>query len=147
MQLEVKNTSLKNWLASAQYPGNDDILSTLGELLKYYLACGNGFIIKMRSASGEWVGLERLLPTEVQLIENYDEFGFFKPDFLHYKNGEKRFFSSNDVIHFKNPTHKSTAWGVSCLPVAINIEILEQIKTFDFNNFKNGLLVDYFMIV
>ncbi len=46
MQIEVKNTSLKSWLASAQYPGNDDILSTLGELLKYYLACGNGFIIK-----------------------------------------------------------------------------------------------------
>jgi hypothetical protein len=147
MQLEVKNTSLKNWLASAQYPGNDDILSTLGELLKYYLACGNGFIIKMRTASGEWVGMERLLLTEVQLIENYDEFGFFKPDFLHVKNGTKRFFSCNDVIHFKNPTHKSNAWGLSCLPVAINIEILEQIKTFDFNNFKNGLLVDYFMIV
>jgi hypothetical protein len=31
--------------------------------------------------------------------------------------------------------------------VAVNIEILEQIKTFDFNKFKNGLLVDYFMIV
>lgn len=41
----------------------------------------------------------------------------------------------------------SNAWGVSCLPVTVNIEILEQIKTFDFNNFKNGLLVDYFMIV
>ena len=82
----------------------------------------------MRNASGELVGMERLLLTEVQLIENYDDFGFFKPDFLHYKNGKKRFFSSNDVIHFKNPTHRSNAWGVSCLPVAINIEILEQIK-------------------
>ncbi len=147
MQFEVKNSFLKSWLASAQYQGNDDILLTLGELLKYYLACGNGFVIKMRNASGEWVGLERLLPTEVQLIENYDSFGFFKPDFLHVKNGKKRFFSSDDVIHFKNPTHRSNAWGVSCLPVAVNIEILEQIKAFDFNNFKNGLLVDYFMIV
>lgn len=147
MQFEVKSSSLKNWFSNAQYPGNDDILVTLGELLKYFLACGNGFILKMRSPSGDWVGMERLLPTEVQLIENYDSFGFFKPDFLHVKNGMKRFFSGDDVIHFKNPTHKSNAWGVSCLPVAINIEILEQIKTFDYNNFKNGLLVDYFMIV
>ena len=128
MQFEVKNTSLKSWLTSAQYQGNDDILLTVEELLKYYLACGNGFVIKMRNASGQWVGLERLLPTEVQLIENYDSFGFFKPDFLHVKNGKKRFFSSDDVIHFKNPTHRSNAWGVSCLPVAVNIEILEQIK-------------------
>ena len=102
MQIEVKNSSLKSWFSDAQYPGNDDIISTLGELLKYYLACGNGFIIKMRSASGDWVGLERLLPTEVQLIENYDEFGFFKPDFLHVKNGTKRFFSCDDVIDRKS---------------------------------------------
>ncbi len=147
MQVEVKNSQLKKWFLDAEYPGNDDIILTLGELLKYFLSCGNGFIIKMRNSAGLWVGMERLLPTEVQLLENYDEFGFFKPDFLHVKNGKKKFFSGDDVIHFKNPTHRSNAWGVACLPVAINIEILEQIKTFDFNNFKNGLLVDYFMIV
>ncbi|KQC09679.1 MAG: hypothetical protein APR54_12550 [Candidatus Cloacimonas sp. SDB] len=147
MQVEVKNSSLKKWLLEAEYPGNEDITLSLNEFLKYFLACGNGFLLKMRNTSSQWVGLERLLPTETQIVENYDEFGFFKPDFIQVKNGKKKFFSGDDVIHLKNPTHKSNAWGLACLPVAINIDILEQIKTFDYNNFKNGLLVDYFMIV
>jgi len=50
-------------------------------LIKFYLASGNGFLIKMRNAQGEWMGLERRLPSEVQIVENYDEFGFFKPNF------------------------------------------------------------------
>ncbi len=147
MQVEVKNSSLKKWLLEAEYPGNDDITLSLNEFLKYFLACGNGFLLKMRNTSNQWVGLERLLPTETQIVESYDEFGFFKPDFIQVKNGKKKLFSGDDVIHLKNPTHKSNAWGLACLPVAINIEILEQIKTFDYNNFVNGLLVDYFMIV
>lgn len=147
MQVEGRNANLKKWLMEAEYPGNEDITLTLNEFLKYYLACGNGFLLKMRNSSGQWVGLERLLPTEVQIVENYDGFGFFKPDFIQVKNGKKKFFSGADVIHIKNSTNRSNAWGLACLPVAINIEILEQIKVFDYNNFKNGLLVDYFMIV
>ena len=147
MQVEVKNSSLKKWLLEAEYPGNDDITLSLNEFLKYFLACGNGFLLKMRNTSGQWVGLERLLPTEIQIVENYDEFGFFRPDFIQVKNGNKKLFSGEDVIHLKNPTYRSNAWGLACLPIAINMEILEQIKTFDYNNFVNGLLVDYFMIV
>jgi capsid portal protein len=44
-------------------------------------------------------------------------------------------------------THRSNDWGMACLPIAINIEILGEIKTFDYNNFKNGLMIDYFVIV
>ena len=147
MQAEFNNAKLKKWFMDAEYPGNDDITVILSEFLKFFLACGNGFLMKMRNTAKQWVGLERLLPTEVQIVESYDEFGFFKPDFIQVKNGKKKLFSGDDIIHFKNPTHKSNAWGLACLPVAINIEILEQVKTFDYNNFKNGLLVGYFMIV
>lgn len=147
MRVEVKNSSLKAWFKSAEFPGNEDPASVLAEFLRYYLTCGNGFLLKMRNAKGEWVGLERMLPTEVQIVENYDEFGFFKPDFIQVKNNKKKFFQGSDIIHFKKATHKSNAWGLACIPVAINIEILNEIKTFDYNNFKNGLLVDYFMIV
>ncbi|MCD4828219.1 MAG: hypothetical protein K8R90_02150, partial [Candidatus Cloacimonetes bacterium] len=147
MQAEFTNAQLKGWLQEAQFPGNEDVSSVLSEFLQYYLACGNGFLIKMRNATGAWVGLERLLPTEVQIVENHDGFGFFKPDFVQVKNGKKTLFAGTDVIHFKYPTYKSSAWGLACLPVAINIDILAEIKTFDYNNFKNGLLVDYFMIV
>jgi len=147
MRVEVKNSSLKAWFKTAEFPGNEDPASVLAEFLRYYLTCGNGFLLKMRNAKGEWVGLERMLPTEVQIVENYDEFGFFKPDFIQVKNNKKKFFPGSDIIHFKKATHKSNAWGLACIPVAINIEILNEIKTFDYNNFKNGLLVDYFMIV
>lgn len=147
MRVEVKNSGLKAWFKSAEFPGNEDPASVLAEFLRYYLTCGNGFLLKMRNAKGEWVGLERMLPTEVQIVENYDEFGFFKPDFIQVKNNKKKFFPGSDIIHFKKATHKSNAWGLACIPVAINIEILNEIKTFDYNNFKNGLLVDYFMIV
>jgi len=147
MRVEVKNSGLKAWFISAEFPGNEDPASVLAEFLRYYLTCGNGFLLKMRNAKGDWVGLERMLPTEVQIVENYDEFGFFKPDFIQVKNNKKKFFPGSDIIHFKKATHKSNAWGLACIPVAINIEILNEIKTFDYNNFKNGLLVDYFMIV
>lgn len=147
MRVEVKNSGLKTWFKSAEFPGNEDPASVLAEFLRYYLTCGNSFLLKMRNAKGEWVGLERMLPTEVQIVENYDEFGFFKPDFIQVKNNKKKFFPGSDIIHFKKATHKSNAWGLACIPVAINIEILNEIKTFDYNNFKNGLLVDYFMIV
>ncbi len=147
MQVEVANPNLKKWLLEAQYPGSEDVSSVLAEFLKYYLSCGNGFLLKMRNTKGQWVGLERLLPTETQIVENYDEFGFFRPDFIQVKNGKKTYFPGADVIHFKQTSHKSNAWGVACLPVAVNIEILSEVKVFDYNNFKNGLLVDYFMIV
>jgi capsid portal protein len=147
MQIEVKNSKLKGWLSSAEFTGNEDPASLLGEFLKYYLGCGNGFLLKMRNSKKEWVGFERLLPNEIQIVEKYDEYGFFKPDFIQVRAGKKTLFSGSDVIHFKNATHLSNAWGLACLPVAINIEILNEIKTFDYNNFKNGLMVDYFMIV
>jgi capsid portal protein len=147
MQFSCKNANVTAWLNAAEFPANEDPATILSGLAKHYLACGNGFLIKMRNAKGEWVGLERLLPNETQIIEAFDGFGFFRPDFVQVKLGQKREFANADIIHFKRFTHRSNAWGLSCLPIAINIEILSEIKTFDYNNFKNGLMIDYFIIV
>lgn len=147
MKVECKNKQVSAWMDSAEFPACEDHASILAELIKFYLACGNGFLIKMRNAQGLWVGLERMLPSEVQIVENYDEFGFFKPDFIQVKNNKKIDYPYADVIHIKKSTHRSNAWGLACLPIAINIEILGEIKTFDYNNFKNGLMIDYFVIV
>jgi len=147
MQFECKNSQVKAWLVDAEFPACEDQTTILAELMKFYLACGNGFLIKMRNAQGQWMGLERMLPSEVQIVENYDEFGFFKPNYIQVKNNQKKDFAYEDIIHVKKSTHRSNAWGLACLPIAINIEILGEIKTFDYNNFKNGLMIDYFVIV
>ncbi|MDD2507279.1 MAG: phage portal protein [Candidatus Cloacimonetes bacterium] len=147
MQFECKNSQVKAWMEAAEFPACEDQTTILAELIKFYLACGNGFLIKMRNAQGQWMGLERMLPSEVQIVENYDEFGFFKPNYIQVKNNQKKDFAYEDIIHVKKSTHRSNAWGLACLPIAINIEILGEIKTFDYNNFKNGLMIDYFVIV
>jgi len=147
MQFECKNSQVKAWMIDAEFPACEDQTTILAELMKFYLACGNGFLIKMRNAQGQWMGLERMLPSEVQIVENYDEFGFFKPNYIQVKNNQKKDFAYEDIIHVKKSTHRSNAWGLACLPIAINIEILGEIKTFDYNNFKNGLMIDYFVIV
>ena len=147
MHFDCKNSQVKAWMEEAEFPACEDQTTILAELMKFYLACGNGFLIKMRNAQGQWMGLERMLPSEVQIVENYDEFGFFKPNYIQVKNNQKKDFAYEDIIHVKKSTHRSNAWGLACLPIAINIEILGEIKTFDYNNFKNGLMIDYFVIV
>jgi capsid portal protein len=147
MEFDCKNSQVKSWMETAEFPACEDQTTILAELMKFYLACGNGFLIKMRNAQGQWMGLERMLPSEVQIVENYDEFGFFKPNYIQVKNNQKKDFAYEDIIHVKKSTHRSNAWGLACLPIAINIEILGEIKTFDYNNFKNGLMIDYFVIV
>ncbi len=147
MQFDCKNSQVKAWMVDAEFPACEDQTTILADLMKFYLACGNGFLIKMRNAQGQWMGLERMLPSEVQIVENYDEFGFFKPNYIQVKNNQKKDFAYEDIIHLKKSTHRSNAWGLACLPIAINIEILGEIKTFDYNNFKNGLMIDYFVIV
>ncbi len=147
MDFSTSNKQFEKWMEDAVFPENQDMEQLLEEFLRYYLECGNGFLLKMRNSAGEWVGLERMLPTEVVILENYDEYGFYSPDYLQIKNYKKKFFPGKDVIHLKNPTYRSNAWGLSCLPIITNIAILEQIKIFDHNNFNNGLLIDYFIIV
>ncbi|MDD2229531.1 MAG: phage portal protein [Candidatus Cloacimonetes bacterium] len=147
MQFECKNSQVNSWIETSEFPACEDQTTIIAEMVKFYLACGNGFLIKMRNAQGQWMGLERMLPSEVQIVENYDEFGFFRPNYIQVKNNQKKDFAYADVIHIKKSTHRSNAWGLACLPIAINIEILGEIKTFDYNNFKNGLMIDYFVIV
>ncbi|HRY84294.1 MAG TPA: phage portal protein [Candidatus Cloacimonadota bacterium] len=147
MKCECKNSQVKSWMEAAEFPACEDQSTILAEMIKFYLACGNGFLIKMRNAKREWMGLERMLPSEVQIVENYDEYNFFRPNYIQVVNNVKKDFAYADVIHMKKSTHRSNAWGLACLPIAINIEILGEIKTFDYNNFKNGLMADYFMIV
>ena len=147
MQFECKNKQVTAWIEAAEFPACEDQTTILAEMIKFYLASGNGFLIKMRNPQGDWMGLERMLPSEVQIVENYDKFGFFRPDYIQVKNNQKKDFAYEDIIHVKKSTHRSNAWGLACLPIAINIEILGEIKTFDYNNFKNGLMIDYFVIV
>ncbi len=147
MQFECSNSQVTAWMEAAEFPACEDQTTILAELMRFYLACGNGFLVKMRNAQGQWTGLERMLPSEVQIVENYDGFGFFKPNYIQIKNNKKKDFAYEDIIHVKKSTHRSNAWGLACLPIAINIEILGEIKTFDYNNFKNGLMIDYFVIV
>ena len=147
MQFECKNKQVAAWMEAAEFPACEDQTTILAEMIKFYLACGNGFLIKMRNPQGDWMGLERMLPSEVQIVENYDKFGFFRPDYIQIKNNQKKDFAYADIVHIKKSTHRSNAWGIACLPIAINIEILGEIKTFDYNNFKNGLMIDYFVIV
>lgn len=147
MKVECKNAQVKAWMEAAEFPGCEDQSTILAEMIKFYLACGNGFLIKMRNVKGEWMGLERMLPSEVQIVENYDQFNFFRPNYIQVVKNVKKDFAYADVIHMKKSTHRSNAWGLACLPIVINIEILGEIKTFDYNNFKNGLMADYFMIV
>jgi len=147
MQFECKNKQVAAWMETAEFPACEDQTTILAEMIKFYLACGNGFLIKMRNPQGDWMGLERMLPSEVQIVENYDKFGFFRPDYIQVKNNQKKDFAYADIVHIKKSTHRSNAWGLACLPIAINIEILGEIKTFDYNNFKNGLMIDYFVIV
>ena len=147
MQFECKNKQVAAWMEAAEFPACEDQTTILAEMIKFYLACGNGFLIKMRNPQGQWMGLERMLPSEVHIVENYDKFGFFRPDYIQVKNNQKKDFAYADIVHIKKSTHRSNAWGLACLPIAINIEILGEIKIFDYNNFKNGLMIDYFVIV
>ena len=147
MQFECKNKQVTAWMEAAEFPACEDQTTILAEMIKFYLASGNGFLIKMRNPQGDWMGLERMLPSEVQIVENYDKFGFFRPDYIQVKNNQKKDFAYADIVHIKKSTHRSNAWGLACLPIAINIEILGEIKIFDYNNFKNGLMIDYFVIV
>lgn len=147
MQVACSHPRVQAWFAAAQYPACEDESTLLSEFLRFYLACGNGFLVKMRNAQGVWTGLERMLPSEVQIVENYDQYGFSTPNYIQTRNSQKRDYAYADVIHIKRSTHRSNAWGLACLPIALNLELLSEIKTFDYNNFENGLLIDYFMIV
>lgn len=147
MQVDCKNAKVKKWLEDAEFPACEDQATILTEMIKFYLACGNGFLIKMRNAQGQWMGLERMLPSEVQVVEDYDEFGFSRPSYIQLKNNQRKDYAYSDIVHIKKSSHKSNAWGLACLPIAINAEVLAEIKTFDYNNFVNGLMIDYFVIV
>ncbi len=147
MQVKVSDSKLKSWISSAEFPGNENLNSILAEAAKYHAACGNAFLLKMRNSKGDWVGIEQIIPHEIVIVEKYDQYGFLKPDYIQHKNNIRTLHSNADIIHIKRPTYRSNAWGLSSVPIAINAEILGEIKKFDFNNFKNGLLADYFILV
>lgn len=147
VDIDSKDSNAKSLLDNLELADGDNMASLLTDFLRDYQACGNGFLLKLRNIKGEWVGLSRLNPGEMQIIEKYDDFGFFAPDFIQSKNSKRKIFAGKDIIHFKKTTNKSLAWGLSSLPVLLNCEILKEIKSFNYNNFKNGLLIDYFIIV
>jgi len=147
VKLECKNSQVKAFFETVQLPNSEDLISILSDFVHYYIACGNGFLLKMRNIKGEWVGLNRLIPSEVQIVEAFDSYGFLKPDYLQIKNGQKTFFSGSDIIHLLQRNSLSNAWGLSCKPIILNVETLYDIKQYDYNRFKNGLLIDYIIII
>ena len=147
VKFECKDKSVRSFIENIQLPTAEDLISILSDFVHYYIACGNGFLLKMRNLKGEWVGLNRLIPSEVQIVENYDDYGFLKPDYLQVKSGLKTFFSGADIIHILQRNSLSNAWGLACKPIILNIETLYDIKQYDFVRFKNGLLIDYFIII
>ena len=147
VKFECKNPQVKAFFENVQLPPTEDLISIMSDFVHYYIACGNGFFLKMRNLKGEWVGLNRLIPNEVQIVESYDSYGFLKPDYLQVKSGMKTFFSGDDIIHLLQRNSLSNAWGLSCKPIILNVETLYDIKQYDFNRFKNGLLIDYFIII
>jgi len=147
VKLDCKNAHAKSFLENMQLPAGEDIISIMSDLVHYYIACGNGFLLKLRNLKGEWVSINRLIPSEVAIVERYDKFGFLAPDYLQVKAGQKTFIKGDDVIHMLQRNSLSNAWGLACKPIILNIETLAGIKEYDFNRFQNGLLIDYFILV
>jgi capsid portal protein len=147
VKFECKHPKAKSFFENIQLPVAEDLISIMSDFVHYYIACGNSFFLKMRNLKGEWVGLNRLIPREVMIAENYDDYGFLKPDYLQVKSGQKTFFFFSDIIHLLQRNSLSNAWGLACKPIILNIETLYDIKQYDFNRFKNGLLIDYFIII
>ncbi len=145
IQVKCENSEANNWLKNSHF--GSSFLELASEYLHNYIACGNAFWLKMRNSKGDWAGLEPLHPKEVSIVEKYDSFGVFKPEYIQAKQGKKKLFANSDIIHLKRYTPQSRAWGLASLPIVVNIEILNEIKTFNYNNFKRGLLIDYMVII
>ncbi len=145
MDFTCTDKVIDEWLNSANF--KVDIITYLSGFLMGYLACGNGFLVKTRDRTKSWAGLERLLPHEVRIIEKYDAEGNLAPVYVQVKNNVKKEIAAGDIIHMRQETYLSNCWGISCLPIVPNMAILDEIKTFDHNNFKNGLLIDQMFIV
>jgi hypothetical protein len=145
MQFQCRDQAVQSWIDSAVFQ-DDDPIGLLQEMVGYYRACGNGILIKTRDLTGKWGGLERLLPTECQLLERYEN-NFPKPDYVQTRNRVKTLFKYDDIIHLKLRTRKSDFWGCPSLSVVQNVYTLAEIKTFHYNNFKNGMLIDYVILV
>ncbi len=145
MHIRNKSAVVDQWLKDSQNPVN--LTRAIRSAIVHYQACGNGFLLKLRDRSGSWIGLELLPPQEIEIKENIDEYGFLRPNYVQHRAGKSLLIPNKDMIHIKKPTYKSNAWGLSSLPVALSVETLKEIKDLDYNNFKNGLLIDYFIVV
>ena len=145
MHIKSGDARVKDWLSKSQNPMN--LTMALRTAVNYYQACGNAFLLKLRDRTGKWVGLELLLPQEIEIRENIDDNGFMKPNYVQRHNNKVLPILNKDMIYIKKPTYRSSVWGLSSFPVAYGIETLKEIKALDHNNFKNGLLIDYFILV
>lgn len=143
-KVSAKDSNVDAWLSN--YESNGNIMVDLQTFVANYILCGNGFLEKTRDLAGKWIGLSRLLPNEMRIVEYIDD-PLRDVDYIQAKAGKKTMLENRNVIHLRKPHISSNIWGVSCLPVVLNVDILEQIKIYDYNNFRNGLMIDYFLIV
>lgn len=146
-ELGCKNTNVQRWLETATAPRNKSLVQLLKGMIYNYKACGNGLLIKLRNPRGEWVGLERLLPNETQIIEVYNANGFLAPDYVQYKNFKRVWYPYADIIHLYNDIEISDTWGMQGWPAVLAAETLKEIKVFNHNYFKHGGLIEYIIFV
>jgi hypothetical protein len=53
LKFECKNKNVKAFFESVQLPKAEDLISIMSDFVHYYIACGNGFLLKMRNLKGE----------------------------------------------------------------------------------------------
>jgi hypothetical protein len=145
MQVACRDAAVQGWIDNSQ--NAEDIVTTFRTAVLHYQACGNGIIAKLRDSFGKWKGVELLKPHEIDIKHFVNSENFLRPYYVQRRGKQVNVFPYDDIIHLKKPTHKSDVWGLSSMPIAQGVETLKQIKMLDYNNFKNGLKIDYIVVV
>lgn len=145
MQIECANPNVKTWFENSYFP-DDDPLSLIQECVANYKSCGNGLLLKARDLTGKWAGLDRLLPNECIIVERYEN-NIPTPNYMQVRNNKRALHDNKEVIHIKQLSRKSNFWGLPKLSHVKDVYTLDEIDTYNYNNFKNGLLVDYICFI
>jgi hypothetical protein len=145
IEVECSNADVMRWFENGTFADNDYI-ELLQNLIGSLVECGNGFLLKLRDLTKAWVGFERMIPTEIQIYERYNN-NMPEGDYLQTRNNLKTIHENKEVIHLKTLSEKSIFWGCPDLAIVKKVLIMKEIDAFNYNNFANGLLIDYFLII
>jgi len=145
MKIECKNKKVEQWFENGTFP-DDDPISMLQEFVGNYKICGNGLLTKARNLKGDWMGFDRFIPDECVIVERYEN-NFPKPDYVQIRNNKRLPIENRDVIHIRQLTRKSLFWGLPKLSHIKDVYTISEIDTYNYNDFKNGLLIDYICFI